>query len=116
MITTRLAQEQDSKQIELLCAKYGWEVPQGVIIVGADEKNKIHGLIAVSNTAIISPIVCEENPILANTLHNTAIGLIMGSNLNEVRVWTGQPDLVNMYKRLGYHVVAENVTILKRSV
>lgn len=106
----------DTKQIELLCAAHKWEFPTGMVVVAVDDSGKIHGFIALREAILIEPIICEDNPIIASNLHNIALGAVMNTQYTGVECYVLNKELCNMYKRLGYSVIAENATVMRKEL
>lgn len=111
----RPIKESDIDRIKILCDKNNIAYPhQNSIIFIAEDINEIVGFVGITSLPFIEPLI-SENPVVANNLHQMAIGFLIGKEANNVFCYCNK-DKQELYGKAGYTLFESDKIIMKKEI
>jgi hypothetical protein len=111
----RPIQTEDIARIKVLCDKNNIAYPhQNSVIFLAEDGNEIVGFIGITSLPFIEPLI-SENPVVANNLHQMAIGFLLAQDAKDVFCYCNQ-DKIDLFSKSGFNLFQDNVVIMKKEL
>ena len=111
----RPIREEDIDRIKVLCDKQGIAYPhQNSVIFVAEDINEIVGFIGITSLPFIEPLI-SENPVVANNLHQMAIGFLIAQEAKNVFCYCDS-DKVELYEKANFKVFEADKIIMKKEI
>jgi len=111
----RSIKEADIERIKILCDKKGISYPhQNSIVFVAEDVNEIVGFVAITSLPFIEPLI-SENPVVANNLHQMAIGFLLAQEAKNVFCYCNE-DKVETFSKAGFEIFEENKIIMRKEL
>lgn len=111
----RSIREEDVERIKVLCDKNNIAYPhQNSIVFIAEDQNEIVGFVGITSLPFIEPLI-SENPVVANNLHQMAIGFLLAQEAKNVFCYCNE-DKVELYEKAGFKVFEKNKIIMRKEM
>lgn len=111
----RPIKEEDIERIKILCDKNNIAYPhQNSIVFVAEDINEIVGFVGITSLPFIEPLI-SENPVVANNLHQMAIGFLIAQEAKNVFCYCDE-DKVETFSKAGFEIFEENKVILRKEL
>lgn len=111
----RPIKEPDIDRIKVLCDKNDIAYPhQNSVIFIAEDINEIVGFVGITSLPFIEPLI-SENPVVANNLHQMAIGFLMAQEARNVFLYCDK-NKQELYEKAGFSVFQSDKIIMRKEI